>query len=178
MAAGDRHTPSNPGQHSDATDNQMEFPSPQNEILTSLVSRVLRVDEVTWGNPQRDFIVRYRGELLLDSRQAYEQLASSLRPQGVTPLFRPEDGRHAVILVAGVNQVQPSNPWINLVLFVATLFSVMLAGAIYVYQGPVTENFGELVVNLLASLGQGIPFAASLLAILLAQEFGHYLAGR
>jgi membrane-associated protease RseP (regulator of RpoE activity) len=116
--------------------------------------------------------------LLTDSEQAYDQLAELLRPYDITPLFRNDGGQHAVLLVPGIVRPQPSNPWVNLVLFVLTLLSVIFAGALYNYSGPVSSDPREMFMLLLRSLPTGVPFAISMLAILLAHEFGHYLAGR
>lgn len=156
------------------------FPSDADpaDALTPLVARILNIEEITWSDPDRDFLVRYRGRLRLDSQAAYDQISSLLRPFRLTPLFRNERGQHAVILMRGVVEPRPSNPVVNLALFLLTLLSVILAGAIYEYQGPAPDSAGQLIFALIGSLGRGIPFAASILAILLAHEFGHYLAGR
>jgi membrane-associated protease RseP (regulator of RpoE activity) len=80
----------------------------------------------------------------------------------------------------GVIKAKPSPSWVNFVLFGLTVVSVLMAGALYSfnYQGPAPENPIDLISILLQTLPSGIPFAISLLAILLAHEFGHYLAGR
>jgi hypothetical protein len=154
-------------------------PEPSNsELLKSLVQRVMRVDSTTWGTPQQKFLVRFQGELFCDSEKAYDQLAESLHPHNVTPLFRVEDGRHTINLLEGVIDPKPSNPFVNLVLFILTVFSVLLAGALYDYAGPVSNDFSVIAKYLLLNLWRGWPFAVSLLAILLAHEFGHYLAAR
>lgn len=150
------------------------------EKFTPIVSRVLSIEDVTWGDSQKDFIARYRGHLLKEdeSADAYDQLAYELRPLNVTPLFRLENDRHAIYLRAGIVQAKPSNPWVNVILLVLTIFSVLLAGAIYVYDGPVEDNLFSLLLTIFAHLWDGLPFAVSMMAILLAHEFGHYLAGR
>ncbi|MBI3995796.1 MAG: site-2 protease family protein [Nitrospirae bacterium] len=60
-------------------------------------------------------------------------------------------------------------PWTNLLLFFATVFTTLLAGAlqqgINVFQNP-------------SGLIFGIPFSFTLLAILLTHEMGHYLTSR
>ena len=149
-----------------------------NELLTALVGRVMRIEEVRWGKPKDRYLVRYQGSLTADSETAYDQLAENLRPHDVTPLFRIENERHTIVLVEGVIEPKPSNPRVNLVLFVLTVFSVLLAGALYDYSGPVSEDAWLMIQYVLANLLQGWPFAVSLLAILLAHEFGHYLAAR
>jgi membrane-associated protease RseP (regulator of RpoE activity) len=156
--------------------NDQDF---QQRRLTELVSRVFSIEDLTWGDGQaQSYTVRYRGRLLIDSAQAYDQLAEYLRPLGITPLFRVESGRQVIVLMPFVIQPRPSNPWVNLVMFVLTLLSVIFAGTLYAYDGPPAGSFAELMASLLARLGDGIPFAIALLSILLAHEFGHYLAGR
>jgi len=56
--------------------------------------------------------------------------------------------------------------------------SVLFAGVLYSYQGPLPEDPLEQVKTLILNLWQGWPFAVSLLGILLAHEFGHYFMGR
>lgn len=153
------------------------------EPFTRIVARYLKIEDVTLGDPKKQYLVRYRGRLYdEDTSAAYEQMAAALRPMEVTPLFRKEGGQHVVILVQGVVRPRPSNPWVNLGLFILTVISVFLAGLYYtlgsVYQGPPVSSLGELVPYLGKSIGGGLAFTASLLAILLAHEFGHYLAGR
>ncbi len=149
------------------------------EQINALVNRVMRVESVTQGLPDEQGLAWFRGQLTKDSVEAYDQLAEGLKPYSITPLFREEDGQHVIILMDGVFDSNPSNPWVNLVLFVLTLFSVLFAGTMYSYNGPVpADDAMGLVMVLLRNLDAGIPFAASLLAILLAHEFGHYLMAR
>src|SRR5512136_374651 len=109
---------------------------PETDILTSIVSRVLRIDDVTLGTPPKSFIVRYRGQLYGDSAAAYDQLAEALRSYEITPLFRLEEGRHAVLLMQGVVKPRPANLRINLVFMALTVISVFMAGVWYDYKGP------------------------------------------
>ncbi|PIU90908.1 MAG: hypothetical protein COS63_02230, partial [Anaerolineae bacterium CG06_land_8_20_14_3_00_57_67] len=141
---------------------------PQPDVLYSIVSRLFRIEEVTWGDPQKTFVVRYRGALLTDdSAAAYDQLAEALRPLNVTPLFRVEDGRQTVILAAGVIRPTPGRISINIALFILTLLSVLFTGAMSSYQGEMPADFFGQIKTLLLNLWVGWPFAVSLLAILL-----------
>jgi membrane-associated protease RseP (regulator of RpoE activity) len=146
--------------------------------LTPLVSRIFSIEEIIWGKPEQRYLVRYQGQLKKDSVEAYDQLAEALKPHKITPLFREEGGRHVIILMDGIVEPKQSKSWINLVLFILTLVSMLLTGALFSYEGPGTENEFELILDLFANLELGIPFGLSLLAILMAHEFGHYLAGR
>ncbi|MEO8339305.1 MAG: site-2 protease family protein [Nitrospirota bacterium] len=72
----------------------------------------------------------------------------------------------------------PLSKWILPVsLFVATIFTTLWAGAYQTYNGPIRGP-----VNLLLEqpevLWLGIPFAATLLTILVTHEFGHYALSR
>jgi len=152
----------------------MSFPDP--EVLNNLVQRVFRVDDVTLGDPQT-FIARYRGRLLgEDSVAAYDQLAEALKPHGITPLFRREGSAQVVFLVPTAPPPKPARPWLNVVLFILTVFSVMLAGAQPSEAMP-ADTLGQMAL-LARSIFSGWPFALSLLGILLAHEFGHYLMSR
>ncbi len=149
------------------------------EVLTALVARIMRVESVTWGDPQRrGWLARYRGQILGDSEAAYAQLESALKPYEITPLFRQGRGhKHEVLLVPGLLEPGPSRTVWNAVLFVLTVLSVFTAGVSYAYQGPADFGPGARAA-LREALSGGLAFTVSLLAILLAHEFGHYLAAR
>lgn len=153
------------------------------ENLTAIVSRVMKIDDVTRGDDKNKYLVRYRGHLTgNDSAAAYDRLSTALRPLEITPLFRNEKDQQVVILLSGVVQPNPSKVWVNILLFVLTLISVFLAGVIYtlggVYQGPPNPGVPDFIPYIRESIGGGLAFTLSLLAILLAHEFGHYVAGR
>jgi len=158
----------------------MEFEANQNQDqLTSIVSRVMRVESITMENQNNTKIIaRYRGSLRMDSVDAYDRLAEALKPLNYTPLFKNDHEMALIEIMDGVFAQDNSNPRINLVLFLFTLASVLFAGALYSYDGPVPDGAWEQIFTLLKNLDAGIPFAFSLLAILLAHEFGHYLAAR
>lgn len=148
------------------------------DIYTPIVGRILRIEDIMAGDAKSRYFARYRGQLYGEPAQAYEQLAIDLKPHGVTPIFRNEDGRHVVQLLEGTINPPRSNPWVNVLMFAITLLSVLYAGALYSYNGPVPESAFEYFLLPIYHLQLGIPFAVSLLAILLAHEFGHYLAAR
>lgn len=155
-------------------------PYSENQLqINALVSRVMQVEGVVQGLPDEQGLAWYRGQLIKDSVEAYDQLAAGLQQYRITPLFREENGQHVIILMDGIFEPKPSNSWVNLILFLLTLFSVIFAGAMYSYDGPLPEG-GPLdqILVLVRNLDSGIPFGLSILAILLAHEFGHYLMAR
>lgn len=150
---------------------------PETEILNNIVSRVFRYDDVTLGEPQKGYYARYRGQLLSeDSAAVYDQLADSLRQYKITPLFRMEQGRQVIYLAPSKPEPKKSKVSTNIILFILTVFSVMLAGA--QPEGPIPADFGGQLLALLKSIFTGWPFALSLLGILVSHEFGHYLMSR
>ena len=140
------------------------------------VERVFHIEDKTLGTSRKNFIVRYRGHLLgEDSVAAYDQLAADLKPLGVMPLFRVEEGRQVVFVIPGLPEPRRSNPYVNLILFVITILSVMAAGALYGLEElpqPGVMSYLKVFIS------RGWPFAVSMIAILGTHEFGHYLAGR
>lgn len=147
------------------------------EVLTALVARVFRIEDVTSGNPQKGFFARYRGQLLSDdSVSLYDQLADSLIPYNVIPLFRIEEGRQAIYLTPKPPEPKKDNISTNIILFVLTVFCVMLAGA--QPEGPMPSDIAGQMLTLGRGIFTGWPFALSLLGILLTHELGHYFMSR
>jgi membrane-associated protease RseP (regulator of RpoE activity) len=148
------------------------------ETLTPVVARFMSIDDITAGDPKKDYLVRYRGQIYGDTAEAYEKLAEQLRSLQVTPMFRLDQDRHAVLLLPGVIEPKPSNPLVNLVLFVLTLLSVVVTGAFLFSDSPPLTTTNGFLGQILPWLSSGLPYAASLMAILGAHEFGHYLVSR
>ena len=116
-------------------------------------------------------VVIFVGELLMeDSNAAYDLIAERWQAHDYTPMLRHHKGEIGLVAHPGVIVPQPSNPWINFWLAVATILSMVLAGAIYAGQGAFPDSFAGW-------LG-GIPMMLAMMAILGAHEFGHYFAAR
>lgn len=152
---------------------------PEIDILSSQVSRIFRVDDVTVGNP-KEWIARYRGHLLSeDTVAAYDQLAGALRPYNITPLFRKETGdKQVIFLVPSPPIPKISSRWyINVILFIITIFSAMLT-RMDVPPEAIPADGTLSIPFLLRYLFTGWPFALSMMGILFAHEMGHYVMCR
>lgn len=148
-----------------------------NEMLQvdALVARVLRIDDKTAGGEKDRYLLRYRGRIYNeDTAAAYDQLADLLKSHHLTPMFRWDGDRHAVLLAPAVERPKTGNPRTNLILFIATLISVLIAGALYAPSG-LPEGVQPSVWQLIVA---AVPFTVSFLAIMSAHEFGHFLVGR
>jgi len=162
--------------------NDSENRYQESEIYSRIIRRVFRIEDSTWGTPKNDFLVRFRGELLVDSEGAYDTLAASFSKYNITPIFRIVEGKQTIFLKGGVNVPKPSKVWVNVLLFILTVFSMLYVGTMYtlggIYDGPAASNFETLLPYIQDSIGGGIAFTSSMLAILLAHEFGHFFMAR
>jgi membrane-associated protease RseP (regulator of RpoE activity) len=152
---------------------------PEIDVLNGFVSKIFRVEDVTVGDPKQ-WLARYRGHLLSeDTVAAYDQLADALRPYNITPLFRKESGDKQVIFLVPSPVIPKigSKIYINVILFIITVFSVMFMGVNIPPDAiPADGSFPTLYV--LRHILTGWPFALSMMGILFAHEMGHYVMCR
>ena len=154
------------------------MPIPEIEILNSLVSRVFRIEDFTMGDPTQGSIARYRGHLIAeDSVSAYDQLADSLKPYDITPLFRLDHGQQLVFLAPKKPDPKPTRVSTNIILFILTVLSVMLVGAEQSVAPTLPGILGQIIA-IFQTMLTGWPYALSLMSILVAHEFGHYFMSR
>ncbi|MCZ2128176.1 MAG: site-2 protease family protein [Anaerolineales bacterium] len=153
---------------------------PETEVLNQLVARVFRIEDITRLDSSRQpngFLIRYRGQLLSDdSAAAYDHLADSLAPYRLSPHFRAEEGGQVIYLAPKLPDPKADKVSVNIILFVLTIFSVLLAGV--QTDGPVPQDAAGQILFLVKNIFSGWPFALSLLGILLAHELGHYFMSR
>jgi len=153
------------------------MPYPETEVLNNLVAREFHTEDVTLGEPARGMIARYRGHLLTeDTAAAYDRLAQALAAYAITPLFRMDKGEQVIYLVPRKPDPKPARLSVNILLFVLTVLSVMLVGARP--EGSMPTDPAAQIGFLARALLTGWPYALSLMSILLAHEFGHYLMSR
>ena len=151
---------------------------PEIDVLTNYVSRIFHIEDVTAGDGQ-NLVARYRGRLVNeDSAAAYDQLAGQLRPHNITPLFRKDGSKQTILLVPSlVPPVRSPRIWLNVLLFIVTVFSVMLTG-VDIPPEAIPDDGSFPFTFLLQHIWTGWPFALSMLGILFTHEMGHYLACR
>ena len=148
----------------------------QNEMIDALVRRIFSIQDITQGSAQQGFLLRYRGRLVAqDSAQAYDQLSQWLKPYHLTPLFRVEGEQQVILLIQELPAPREGRPMLNLLMFILTVLSVIFAGGYFNQVEPLPVQPLQAALALLKS---GWTFAVSMMAILAAHEFGHYLAGR
>src|SRR6266853_4588197 len=127
---------------------------------------VLAVDQVR----VEGHAVAFGGRLLMQPATAVTELVGRFRPFGYTPFLQAGQGLTWVRALPFVDVVMPSKPRTNIVLFLLTVLSTIVAGsqAFFAFN-PFVEP---------RRLLEGVPFAFTLLAILGTYEFGHYFTAR
>jgi membrane-associated protease RseP (regulator of RpoE activity) len=114
----------------------------------------------------------FGGRLLVEPATAVDRLRSRLLPHGYTPFLHEDQGTVWVHAIPQAEVAERPRPLLHLGLFLATVVTTLLAGAFE--QGVA---FGELLSNP-SRIMAGVPFSATLIAILGVHEFGHYGVGR
>ncbi|NLE43363.1 MAG: site-2 protease family protein [Chloroflexi bacterium] len=130
-----------------------------------------------------DQAIVFRGQIDGDTGTAFDEITKRFARHNYTALLRRgADGSHEVYATRGLLTSQkPSNPVVNLVLFLATAFVVLYIGAGYAIQdaGLVTDATDPSIILLpLRYIHLGLPFAGTLLGILLAHELSHFFVAR
>ncbi|MBI2081113.1 MAG: site-2 protease family protein [candidate division NC10 bacterium] len=133
--------------------------------LARLLADVFLVEELQ----VQEAAVRFRGVLLASPETAVRVLTGRLAPLGYHPLLRSRE--EIVLLRAAPRRGRPwlAEPWPNLLLFVATLLTTLFVGALHQGADPLSDP---------RTLAAGLPFAATLLAILGVHELGHYFTAK
>jgi membrane-associated protease RseP (regulator of RpoE activity) len=116
-----------------------------------------------------------------DTEEAFEQISRRFADVGYTAWLRNwSEGGHEVLATKGTFEGRPGRIWVNVALFLATAISVLYIGALNALDPSMVESASGpmLLILPLIYIYRGIPFAATLLGILLAHELSHYFVGR
>src|SRR3990167_2381795 len=123
----------------------------------------------------RGGIVVFRGDLRVAPARATEALIERFRPLGFTPFLRAEHDGVTVQAWPLADTAAPRRIGVNVLLFVLTCLSVLVAGTQFVGS----PTFDALRASpSMARLLVGVPLAVTLLGILGVHEFGHYFTAR
>jgi membrane-associated protease RseP (regulator of RpoE activity) len=137
------------------------------EELRAQVEDVLLASDVSLS--QEGKAVLFTGRLLWDAETAFSLLHERLKAKGLLPFLQRRKGQDSVLIVPAPQERGKPRPIINLLLFVATIFTTLFAGASWEGFDPL-QNPGTLKF--------GIPFASALLLILGTHELSHYFVAQ
>jgi membrane-associated protease RseP (regulator of RpoE activity) len=107
-------------------------------------------------------------------------LSPEFERASLTLLLRREENDDLVVGVPALPTPGKPNPLVNAGLFLLTLLSVAYAGLVNgaSYLHPRAESLSEVNLFSPGAILLGAAFTAAFLGILLAHEFGHYIAAR
>jgi len=123
----------------------------------------------------RGGVVSFRGELLVPPARARDVLSERFRAFGYTPFLRSDGDGVVVQAWPLADTTVPQRLGVTTLLFVLTCASTLIAGL--GYSGSPTFDALRASPSALRFLA-GLPFAATLMAILLVHELGHYFTAR
>src|SRR3972149_5159982 len=107
----------------------------ERDPITPLVTRYFEIEQIVPGGGRYPFVIRYSGRLTVDSEEAHAGLTKDLQSHKLTPIFLEDKEQQVIQLVASPRKPRPANPWINLLFFLLTLVSMLMAGAIFGKDG-------------------------------------------
>jgi len=124
-----------------------------------------------------------RGQLSGPADGLYRAIRTRMERLGFTPFLRHDAAGDELVAMPGVIERRTPCIWLPIMLFLVTIVTVMITGALHERQEPI-DSFGALLLVCLKIIADpnallaGVPFAATLLGILFTHEMGHYVVGR
>jgi membrane-associated protease RseP (regulator of RpoE activity) len=108
--------------------------------------------------------------------EKFESLRLILSEKHYIPMIRSEHGEHIIYIIKKPQSKKKKSVWINFILFIATIFTTTLAGAL---QWVEIDSVDWMNMVSFQYLWQGfIFFSVPLLLILGVHEMGHYYASK
>src|SRR5687768_8346847 len=117
-----------------------------------------------------DGVMVVDGRLLQDAQAVYRPLRRRVETAGYTPFLRSTPTGVQMVAIPRVFNRRRTRVWINVVLFLVTVATVLWTGAAQELQRFDIRNPSEILL--------GLPFTATLLGILGTHEMGHFIFGR
>ncbi|MFZ0546712.1 MAG: site-2 protease family protein [Candidatus Promineifilaceae bacterium] len=154
-------------------------PDPLQQITDTLRGELLGLFQVrTVATQARGRVISFGGRLLYEPDRSYDEISRRFIAHGYTPMLRREKGEDVVLAMEGVVEGSTGNPWLNLLLFLATILTTLYAGAGLSGQDLLAAVRAGSPLEITRAVYAGAPFAMALLGILGIHELGHYIAAR
>jgi len=147
-------------------------------MLRARVNEVMQVEETKWDETGRGYA--FIGKLHTTAQDAYGKLKVCFAEVGYTPALRENDEgeRETIFALKGpLRDALNPRPWLNIVLFLATVATTTIFGGMFATVMTQTQA-SRFTFNLPVILAKGIPFSLTLLLILGVHEFGHYFQAK
>jgi len=147
---------------------EVEATDPFVDELRAQASDLFLTDDISVYASRR--VVSLSGKLMTDAESAFSTLERRLEKLGYLPILSRDKGRDRILMVPAPAPKNRRRVWVNVVLFLATVGTVMLGGALMEEYNPLVDPPTALL--------RGFPFACALLGILVTHEAAHFLAAR
>jgi len=144
------------------TTDRLELTGRVREALSDL----MEIDRYSWD--ERGTLT-LRGRLSGPADALYRAIRTRMERLGFTPFLRHDAAGDELVAMPGVIERRAPRVWLPIALFLTTIVTVMMTGAL---------NAGVDVFSDPRGIMAGLPFAATLLGILFTHEMGHYVVGR
>ena len=156
---------------------RLPAPPPSEDLLVAEDRLRRNVEDVLVVRDRqiRGGVIVFRGVLTTEPRRALDVLIERFRPLGYTPFLRQEADAVAVQAWPLAETAVPWRIGVNVLLFVVTCLSTLVAGLSF--AGSPTFDALRSSPSAARFLA-GVPFAVTLMAILVVHEFGHYFTAR
>jgi membrane-associated protease RseP (regulator of RpoE activity) len=128
------------------------------------INAVFRVYEVRTNGS----VIKYYGEPKVDSKTLFTHLWNDFAQRGYDIELRREHGEY--VLMATPMRDSSEKKHINVILAIATVFAIMLTGAVLFYS---VNPFAQPLL-----IYRGLPFAAAVMFVLGSHELAHYLVAK
>jgi len=138
-------------------------------------NKVQEIDQAVGQHFQPDFWARMQGKLLyradegLVSSEEIEHITAKLLSSGFYPHVERKNGEFLLFIIPQNRTKKTTKLWLNILLFVVTIFTTMTAGAMLAGK-DFFQDFSLIIY--------GWKYSFAVLAILTSHEMGHYIAAR
>ncbi|HSM23752.1 MAG TPA: site-2 protease family protein [Anaerolineaceae bacterium] len=158
-------------------DSNYDYPEDDFQPLHDFLRAYMVIESITIGKKEDKWKFRYVGKIknIDQSELFFDQIEKKAKEYKLTPLVSEENSKHHLYFIEEIPETKKSSPKTNIILFIITLFSVLITGGLF-STPTLPEKFNLDAILLMVS--NGWPFAVAILSILGAHEMGHYIAGR
>jgi len=135
--------------------------------LRQALDGLMTVEDITVLSNETNPPVQFRGRLSDndDQEAVFDRILQRFEKLGYTPILSAHEDRHVLHAIHRVFDQKPKKLWVNALLFVATVISVMFIGMARESDGAIPTTLKDWLV--------GVPFALAMLGILTAHELSH-----
>ncbi|MCK4559932.1 MAG: site-2 protease family protein [Calditrichia bacterium] len=129
-------------------------------------------EKIISGRMELDYLSSLYGTVIFRQDREYisenelQQIQSTLLANGIYSQTQKTTKEYLLRLLLDYSKVKKENTRINLILFIITIITTTLTGAMLIGSDPFLT---------LEGLAKGFPYAVAILSILGAHEMGHYL---